>query len=175
MTLPDRHRDSAARPLADAWKEKSSEIRTGDLVEPLEGFQQSRAVIEDFSCRTLAAIPSDFGRLYYLSSLRDSASGRYVHDGLTSLYSDGAVQTGLAHCHEQLFSRILEMPLREQGRDLSACLDSAGKQGWDLVRKLKERENLQGMCPHGSPDYLHDLFRSNVSALLAVVAADRFN
>ena len=76
-------------------------------VESLERFQQSRAVIEDFSSHTLAAIPTDFGRLYYVSSLKNADSGRYEHDGLKSLYPENAVQAGLCHCHEELFSRIL--------------------------------------------------------------------
>ena len=95
-------------------------------MESLERFQQSRAVIEDFSSQTLAAISSDFGRLYYVSSLKDSDSGRYEHDGLNSLYSENAVQAALSHCHEELFSRILETPLREQERDLRACLGLGG-------------------------------------------------
>jgi hypothetical protein len=39
-------------------------------MESLERFQQSRAVIEDFSSTTLADIPSDFGRLCYISYAR---------------------------------------------------------------------------------------------------------
>src|ERR1700682_3559765 len=98
--------------------------RNGCPVESMESFHQSRSVIEDFTSRTLAAIPSDFGRLYYVSSLRDSSTGRYNHDGLTVLYSENSVQAALAQCHEELFSRILETPLEHQERDLRKCLDS---------------------------------------------------
>jgi len=86
-------------------------IRTGDLVGTFDRFQQSRCVIEDFTSRTLAVIPSEFGRLYYVSSLKDSANGRYLHDGLVELYSEDSVQVALGDCHEELFSRILETPL----------------------------------------------------------------
>jgi hypothetical protein len=144
-------------------------------VESLERFQQSRAVIEDFSSQTLAAISSDFGRLYYVSSLKDSDSGRYEHDGLTSLYPENAVQAALSHCHEELFSRILETPLREQERDLRACLGSAGDQFWDVVESWRESRYFQNMCPEGLPDYLHDLFNSNMGALLAIFTSSRTN
>ena len=92
-------------------------------MESLERFRQSRSVIEDFTSRTLAAIPSDFGRLYYVSSLKDESTGRYTHEGLMDLYSDNSVQAALAQCHEELFSRILETPLKHQERDLRDCLN----------------------------------------------------
>src|ERR1700681_3278249 len=114
-------------------KVKSSGIGTGDPVESMESFQQSRSVIEDFTSRTLAAIPSDFGRLYYVSSLKDADTGRYRHDGLMTLYSEDSVEVALASCHEELFSRILETPLRQQERDLRNCLNSAGDNFWAVV------------------------------------------
>jgi hypothetical protein len=144
-------------------------------VESLERFQQSRAVIEDFSSQTLAAISSDFGRLYYVSSLKDSNSGRYEHDGLTSLYSENAVQAALSHCHEELFSRILETPLKEQERDLGACLGSAGDQYWDVIKSWSENRYFKNMCPEGLPDYLQDLFSSNMGALLAIFSSRKPN
>jgi hypothetical protein len=144
-------------------------------VESLERFQQSRAVIEDFSSQTLAAISSDFGRLYYISSLKDSLSGRYQHEGLMSLYSESAVQAALCHCHEELFGRILETPLSEQAQDLRACLDSAGDRYWEVIESWRKNRDFEEMCPAGLPHYLHDLFCSNLGALLAVFTADRSN
>ena len=144
-------------------------------MESIERFQQSRTVIEDFSSRTLAAIPSDFGRLYYVSSLKDSNSGRYEHDGLTSLYPENSVQAALSNCHEELFSRILETPLREQELDLRACLDAAGDQFWDVVESWRKDRYFQEMCPEGLPNYLHDLFCSNMGALLAIFSTSKPN
>ena len=144
-------------------------------MESLERFQQSRAVVEDFSSQTLAAISSVFGRLYYVSSLKDSTSGRYEHDGLTSVYPENAVQAALSHCHEELFSRILETPLSEQERDLRLCLRSAGDKYWDVVESWRESRYFQNMCPEGLPDYLHDLFNSNMGALLSIFASSKPN
>jgi hypothetical protein len=144
-------------------------------VESLERFEESRAVIEDFSSQTLAAISSDFGRLYYVTSLKDLDSGRYEHDGLMSLYPENAVQAGLSHCHEELFSRILETPLKDQERDLSACLSSAGEKYWNVVESWRESRYFQEMCPEGLPDYLQDLFCSNMGALLAIFSSRRSN
>ena len=139
-------------------------------METLEHFQQIRLVIEDFTSRTLAVIPSDFGRLFYISSLKDTETGRYQHDGLTEVYSENSVQEALIHCHQELFSRILETPLPEQERDLRRCLQSAGDQFWALIESWRESRIFIGMCPEALPGYLSDLFSSNMSAMLAILS-----
>ena len=141
----------------------------------LEHFHQNLSVVEDFTSRTLAVIPSDFGRLYYVSSLKDPKTGRYTHDGLMDLYSENSVQAALGQCHEELFSRILETPLRDQERDLRKCLDAAGDEFWSIVESWRESRYYQTMCPQGLPDYLNDLFCSNMGALLEVFSANRAN
>jgi hypothetical protein len=130
-------------------------------------------VFEDFTSRTLAVIPSDFGRLYYVSSLRDSLTGRYQHDGLMDVYSDNSVQEALGQCHEELFSRILETPLAEQERDLRKCLGAAGSKFWTFVDSWQNDKSFQTMCPEGLPGYLKDLFCSNLAALLAIFSSQR--
>jgi hypothetical protein len=85
-----------------------------------------------------------------------------------SLYPENSVQSALAHCHEELFSRILETTLQKQEGDLRACLSTAGDQFWNVVENWRESQSFDEMCPQGVPNYLHDLFRSNMSALLAI-------
>jgi hypothetical protein len=142
-------------------------------MESLERFHQSRSVIEDFTSRTLAAIPSDFGRLYYVSSLKNSSTGRYTHDGLMNLYSEDSVQAALTQCHEELFSRILETPLSQQAIDLRKCLNTAGDTVWAVIESWRESRFFRTMCPEGLPGYLDDLFCSNIGALLAMFSETR--
>jgi hypothetical protein len=142
-------------------------------VGSFERFQQSRCVIEDFTSRTLAVIPSDFGRLYYVSSLKDTTTGRYQHDGLVELYSENSVQEALESCHEELFSRILETPLDDQERDLRKCLNSTGDRFWTVVESWREERSFRSMCPESLPNYLKELFCSNLRALLAIFSAER--
>jgi len=130
-------------------------------------------VIEDFTSRTLAAIPSVFGRLYYVSCLKDSATGRYQHDGLADIYSENTVEEALEQCHEELFSRILETPLPDQERDLRKCIGTAGDSIWAVIDSWRNDRSFQTMCPEGLPSYLRDLFCSNFAALLAIFASQR--
>ena len=141
----------------------------------LEGFQQSKTVIEDFTSRTLAVIPSDFARLYYVCNLKDPATGRYEHEGLKEIYPENSVQAALAHCHAELFSRILETPLKEQERDVRKGLETAGAEVWKVIDAWQMSRPYRMMCPDGMPAYLNDLFSSNMDALLAIIRSPRLN
>jgi len=137
-----------------------------------ERYQSNRRVIEDFTSRTLAAIPSDFGRLLYVGSLRDAVSDRYIHEGLEAVYPEGAVQEALAFCHGELFARILEMPLERQEWDLRACFAAMERDFWEIVTHWRESEFYRLLIPSGVPGYLRDLFASDVRALLDLLAEE---
>ncbi len=68
--------------------------------------------------------PRCVSRLAYLHSLREAGSGRYVHQGLEMLYGAAAVDKVIAQCHEEVFERLLEMPLNAQRDDLRTYLAS---------------------------------------------------
>ena len=142
-------------------------------MDGLEQFQEYRRIIQDFTTTTLAAIPTDFGRLLYVASLRDLSSGNYDHAGLTAVYSREAVQQALQICHEELFSRILETPLEDQERDLRFCLGQMESSTLSkTVRQWKETQAYCLLAPNGVPGYLRELFCSNVGALLEILAHD---
>ena len=135
----------------------------------LTQLQQNRRVIQDFTLTTLAGIPGLFARLSYVSSLRDLSSGRYEHAGLAALYPDEALQQALQVCHEQVFEKVLEMPLSGQQEDLRACL--AGMSGGlcAAVSHWRRMESYRVLVPTQSPDYLKELFCSNLRALLEIL------
>jgi|SRR5271168_10500 len=138
-------------------------------MESLENYQQTRRVVEDFTARTLAALPTEFGKLLYLASLRDFSSGNYVHEGLLARHSNEAVQQALGYCHEEVFLRILEMPLEQQEWDLRACIAAQEGEFWGKVRRWRESEFYRLLIPTGSPAYLREIFVANAGALLELV------
>ncbi len=142
-------------------------------METLERFQQNRKVIEDFTARTLAAIPSVYARLAYVASLRDLGSGRYQHEGLEADYPEQAVHQALQHCHEELFARILETPLEQQESDLRTCVGCFEGDFGDVVARWQELEFYRLLMPTGIPAYLQKLFCSNLRALLGLFAEER--
>jgi hypothetical protein len=143
-------------------------------MEDLEKLEMNRRVVEDFTSRTLAAIPTEFGRLCYLASLLDSPiGGRYVHDGLAAVFPEAAVQEALGFCHREIFARILESPLAQQEWDLRGFLGEMEPDFWGALEQWRQTGSYRQFSPEGSPAYLRDLFNSNVSTLLDVLALSR--
>ncbi|MGH9644633.1 MAG: hypothetical protein ACRD3Q_19690 [Terriglobales bacterium] len=131
--------------------------------------QQNRRIIQDFTLTTLAGIPGEFGRLTYMASLRDLSSGRYEHAGLAAVYPDEAMQQALQLCHEQIFERILETSLASQEADLKECLERmpGGRKG--AQAHWRRMEAYRVLMPERAPDYLKELFCSNLRALLEIL------
>ena len=138
----------------------------------LTQLQQNRRIVQDFTLTTLAGIPGLFARLAYVASLRDLSSGRYEHAGLAALYPDEALQQALQLCHEQIFERVLETPLSSQQEDLRDCLASMQGGLRAAVSHWCGMESYRFLMPEESPDYLKDLFCSNLRALLEILQAE---
>jgi hypothetical protein len=138
-------------------------------VSTLSKLQQNRRVVQDFTLNTLAGIDGPFARLLYVASLRDLSSGRYEHQGLAALYPEEAVQQALELCHEQIFERILEMPLEKQLEDLRNCLAAMEGGLAAVVSHWQQLEPYRVLMPENAPDYLKELFFSNLRALLEIL------
>jgi len=135
----------------------------------LTQLQQNRRIIQDFTMTTLAGIPGEFSRLTYMASLRDLSSGRYEHAGLAALYPEDAIQQALNLCHEQIFERVLESPLARQEADLKECLERMPGGLCGTVAHWLRMEAYRVLIPERAPDYLKELFCSNLRALLEIL------
>jgi len=141
-------------------KVPGTEQETGSEISMLEKFQTYQQVLFDLTANYLEPMNSAYQRLNYLYSLREPATGKYVHEGLAKVYGAEAVDQVLAHCHEEVFERLLEMPLNVQGEDLGLLLGDvpgAAKCG---------RENCRSWAPENAPSYLKELYCCNLDALL---------
>jgi len=133
----------------------------------LEFFQTHRQILFDLTANFLEPLNGCYQRVSYLSSLREPASGRYVHEQLAAVYGADAVDRVLASCHEEVFERLLEMPLHTQENDLRRHLRSLpGSYEGNIDCCL---EIAKSWIPTQAPSYLKELFCSNTNVLLELL------
>ena len=82
--------------------------------------------------KTLSRIPTYFGRLVFLSSLRDAFTGRYAHPPLSQIVGHEITDRTLCHSHHEIFSEWLGFTLAQQKADLDEYL-MASHSALDLV------------------------------------------
>jgi hypothetical protein len=76
--------------------------------------------------KTLSQIPTVFGRLVFIASLRDATTGKYSHEVLVRFLGPEDADRSLCNNHHQVFSEWLGFSLAEQKSDLDDYLNAAG-------------------------------------------------
>lgn len=76
--------------------------------------------------KTLSQVPTVFGRLAFMASLRNPVTGRYTHEELARLLSPEETDRALCNSHHQVFSEWLKFSLSEQKADLDDYLCTMG-------------------------------------------------
>ena len=93
----------------------------------MQGFlthQQEREAVDDLWQRTLSHIPSSYGKLVYLASLRNPDTGRYEHYGLSLNPNNADTNRALRRSHESIFQEWVASPLGEQKADLDLYIST---------------------------------------------------
>ena len=91
-----------------------------------------RNALADLWKHTLSQIPSTYGRLVYLASLRDPNSGSYRHHGLSAAFGREESGSALRKSHEDIFLEWLKMPLAQKNAEEGSGL------GLPIVKGLVE-------------------------------------
>ena len=137
-------------------------LRDGDSVaEYLANSQSARTPAAVLWRRTLSQVPTVFGRLAFLASLRNSTTGRYCHEDL--LYVLGAEETDRALCnsHHQVFSEWLKFSLSEQKEDLEDYLNAAGGS--------RQAMDYHHLVPPTARDVERQLYLTDLETLLELL------
>ena len=87
--------------------------------------EPSRGPAADLAGRIVAQIPTQFGRLSFMASLRDAPTGRYAHPSLIENFGREMADRTLSHAHHQVFMEWLRLNLADQMADLIDYLRSA--------------------------------------------------
>src|SRR5213593_4178246 len=94
--------------------------------------------IQDLWKRTLSQVPTTFGRIVYLASLRNPNTGTYEHFGLAQVYSLEEADRALRTSHGKTFAEWLNYPLAQQKDDLEEYLLSLDEDRQKILKTWAE-------------------------------------
>jgi hypothetical protein len=83
-----------------------------------------RDAVDDLWQRTLLHIPSAYGRLVYLASLRNPDTGRYEHYGLSLNPNNADANRALRQSHDAIFQEWVSYSLEHKKADLDLYIST---------------------------------------------------
>lgn len=128
--------------------------------------------IADVWAKTLEKIPTVFGRMAYLASLRDSNSGRYRHFGLTQIFGESEADRALRISHERVFAKWINFSLEEQKSDLEAYILSVGDDEASVLEAWRSLAPYRNLPPAGAGDAERHLYCSDLEIILELLRTE---
>jgi len=122
--------------------------------------------------RTLVQIPSMFGRLVYLASLRDPNTGQYQHFGFAQRFNDREADRTLRRSHQNVFSDWLCFSLEKQKEDLEVYLEAFGTDKVTIIANWLEWPPFMNWIPIQTREAERELFRTDLETVLEIVRRD---
>ncbi len=119
--------------------------------------------------RTLSQIPSLFGRLVYLATLRDPNTGVYQHFGFAQKYSDREADRTMRRSHSNTFADWLCLSLEEQKRDLDRYLLTIDGEPDLIISNWTRSPPFAAFAPARVREEELSLFLSDVKAILVLL------
>lgn len=125
--------------------------------------------MRDLWDRTLAQVPTLFGQMTYLASLRDGDSGRYCHYGLAQVYGEDAAHHALNSSHERAFAEWVNYSLDKQRSDLESYLDGIDEPRAEVLSSWAAITPYKNLVPAGAGDAERYLYVSDLEIILELL------
>jgi len=131
-----------------------------------------RNALADLWKHTLSQIPSIYGRVVYLASLRDANSGIYRHHGLSAAFGREESLSALRKSHEDTFREWLNLPLPDKSADLVAYFQSLDENPRQVVTYLARAEPYLSQVPDSASRAQRRQFKMEMEILLELIKND---
>jgi hypothetical protein len=137
----------------------------GRLADFIAKPEPTRGPAAELWRKTLSRIPTHFGRLVFLSSLRDALTGRYAHAPLSQIVGREVTDRTLCHSHHEIFSEWLSFSLARQKADLDEYL-TASQAPLDLIP-------YRDIVPAAAHHVERQLYLTDLETLLELLRFER--
>lgn len=118
--------------------------------------------------KSLGALPNSFAQLIFLSSLFDSYSGRYLHEGWVSLADSGQIHRLLQQRHHAVLADVMDLSVADLAGQIQEHLKEHGSQS-RIARMWLETEPFREMIPAGCSTLEREFFISQVRTALELL------
>lgn len=131
-----------------------------------------RGAAPDLWRNTLSQIPTVFGRLVYLCSLRDQNTGTYQHYGLSQVFGRAEAERALRESHRQAFAEWLCFTLEQQKADLDLYLAGLGGERKTILETWIRLAPYRNLVPSTITDVERTLYLADLETILELLRGE---
>jgi hypothetical protein len=125
-----------------------------------------RSAASDLWRNTLSQIPTVFGRLVYLASLRNPNNANYQHHGLGLVFGEDEANRALKDSHSAVFAEWLTFNLEQQKADLDLYLAGLFEDKRVVVETWVRLAPYQNLIPTSIRGVERRLYINDLAALM---------
>ena len=144
----------------------SVEVKRTEVNDALD-----RGAVADVWRHTLSQIHTVFGRLVYLSSLRNLNSGRYEHHGLALVFGPDDASRALKKSHKLAFAEWLKFDIEQQKADLELYLSDLLEDKKTVLRAWTKFAPYKNILPSSARAVERRLYLAELKAILDLLRA----
>jgi len=142
------------------------------LEQHLAEMKFDRSAAADLWRNTLSQIPTTFGRLIYLASLRDQNTGVYQHHGLAQIFGPEQADQTLKQSHNQVFAEWLCFTLEQQKGDLEDYLNELKEDKRTILATWIRLSPYRNYVPASAREVERNLFNTDLETVLELLRFD---
>ncbi len=131
--------------------------------------QFERGAVSNLWRNTLSRIPTTFGRLVYLNSLRNVNSGAYEHYGLSQTFGETEADLALRRSHSQTFADWLRFGIEAQKADLDTYLSDLEGDHREILKNWIQLKPYRNLAPAKARSAEIELYSSDFEVLLELL------
>jgi hypothetical protein len=135
------------------------------------GVAFDRSAAADLWRNTISQIPSVFGRLVYLASLRNANNGSYEHHGLALVFGEDEANRALKNSHNAVFAEWLSFNLEQQTADLDLYVSGLFEDKRVVVETWIRLAPYRNLPPASVRGVERRLYIADFTALLELLRA----